>query len=232
MKKASLVFATLFSLIQFSFAQDCSQSFYAMKEGTKIVMTNFNDKGKVTSTNETLIKSIKADGSNFDATVEATMKNDKGKVLSEGKSYNVKCENGTIKLDISSMMMSDFASQMKNMEVTISGSGIDIPPTLTEGMTLSDGTTEMKMGTNGMTFMNWKFDIKNRKVEKKESITTPAGTFLCYKITYDMDVKVMVKRSMKTVQWLAPGVGIVKSESYNQKGELESYMELTKFEKP
>lgn len=232
MKKLSLVFAILFSLIQFSIAQDCSQSFYAMKEGTKIMMTNFSDKGKVTSTNETLIKSIKADGSNFNATVEATMKNDKGKVITEGKSYNVKCENGTIKLDISSMMMSDFASQMKNMEVTISGSGIEIPSVLTEGMTLSDGTTEMKLGTNGMTFMNMKFDIKNRKVEKKESITTPAGTFSCFKISYDMDMKMMVKRSIKAVQWLAPGVGLVKSESYNQKGELEGYTELTKFEKP
>lgn len=232
MKKLSLVFAILFSLIQFSIAQDCSQSFYAMKEGTKIMMTNFSDKGKVTSTNETLIKSIKADGSNFNATVEATMKNDKGKVITEGKSYTVKCENGTIKLDISSMMMSDFASQMKNMEVTISGSGIEIPSVLTEGMTLSDGTTEMKLGTNGMTFMNMKFDIKNRKVEKKESITTPAGTFSCFKISYDMDMKMMVKRSIKAVQWLAPGVGLVKSESYNQKGELEGYTELTKFEKP
>lgn len=232
MKKLSLVFAILFSLIQFSIAQDCSQSFYAMKEGTKIMMTNFSDKGKVTSTNETLIKSIKADGSNFNATVEATMKNDKGKVITEGKSYTVKCENGTIKLDISSMMMSDFASQMKNMEVTISGSGIEIPSVLTEGMTLTDGTTEMKLGTNGMTFMNMKFDIKNRKVEKKESITTPAGTFSCFKISYDMDMKMMVKRSIKAVQWLAPGVGLVKSESYNQKGELEGYTELTKFEKP
>ena len=231
MKKASVLFVTLFSLVQL-FSQDCSQSFYAMKEGTKIMMTNFSDKGKITSTNETLIKSVKADGTNFEATVEATIKNDKGKTLNEGKSYVVKCENGTIKLDISSMMMSDFSNQMKNMEVSISGTGIEIPSVLTEGMTLTDGTTEMKMGSNGMTFMNMKFDIKNRKVEKKESLTTPAGTFDCYKITYDMDMKVMVKRSMKVVQWLAPGVGLVKSESYNQKGELEGYTELTKFEKP
>lgn len=231
MKKASLVFAILFSLLQLS-AQDCSQSFYAMKEGTKIMMTNFSDKGKITSTSETLIKSVKADGANFEATVEATIKNDKGKTLNEGNNYVVKCENGTIKLDISSMMMSDFGNQMKNMEVSISGTGIEIPAVLTEGMTLTDGTTEMKMGSNGMTFMNMKFDIKNRKVEKKESITTPAGTFESYKITYDMDMKVLVKRSMKVVQWLAPGVGLVKSESYNQKGELEGYTELTKFEKP
>ena len=80
--------------------------------------------------------------------------------------------------------------------------------------------------------MTMKFDIKNRKVEKKESITTPAGTFVCYKVTYDMDMKVLMRRSMKTAEWLAPGVGVVKTETYNQKGELEGYTELTKFVKP
>jgi hypothetical protein len=227
MKKVSLFVVIIFSLLQITSAQDCSQSFYALKEGTKLMMTNFSDKGKITSTSETLIKTVKADGANYYATAEVTLKNDKGKVLSEAKNYTVKCENGTIKLDISSMMMSDFAAQMKNMEVSISGNGIDIPQTLTEGMALSDGTTEMKLGSNGMNFMTMKFDIKNRKVEKKESLTTPAGTFACYKITYDMDMKVMFKRTIKVTQWLAPGVGLVKSETYNQKGELEGYSELT-----
>ncbi len=232
MKKTSLVVTALFSFFQFNFAQDCSQSFFALKEGTKIEMTNYNAKGKVTSTSESLIKSVKPNSTGFEATVDASVKNDKGKVIMEGKSYTVKCDNGTIKLDISSMMMGDLSSQMKSMEATISGDGIDYPSTLSEGMELKNGTTEIKMGSNGMTFMTMKFDIKNRKVEKKESITTSAGTFDCFKITYDMDMKMVLKRSMKTAEWIAPGVGVVKTESYNQKGELESYSELTKFVKP
>lgn len=232
MKKTSLVFIALFSFLRIAFSQDCSQSFFALTEGTKIEMTSYNAKAKATSTSESLIKSIKSNGTGFDATVEATIKNDKGKVITEGKTYTVKCDNGTIKLDISSMMMGDVSSQMKNMEATISGDGIDYPATLSEGMALKDGATEIKLGSNGMTFITMKFDIKNRKVEKKETITTPAGTFECYKITYDMDMKVMLKRSMKTAEWIAPGVGVVKTESYNQKGELEGYTELTKFTKP
>ena len=233
MKKVGFVVLTiLFSVLQNVSAQDCSKSFYALKEGTKMTMTSFNDKGKITSTSESFIKSVKADGANYDATVESTTKNDKGKVLFEGKTFNVKCENGTIKMDISSLMMADFAQQIKDMEISISGNGMEIPPVLTEGMALSDGTTEMKMGSKGMTFMNMKFDVKNRKVEKKESITTAAGTFDCYKITYDMDMKVMFKRAVSVKQWFAEGVGLVKSESYNKKGELEGSTELTKFEKP
>ena len=232
MKKISLIVTTLFCVFQLSFAQDCSQSFFALKEGTKIEMTSYNAKGKMTTTTESNIKIIKSTSTGFDATVEVTSKNDKGKVMMEGKTYNVKCDNGTIKLDISSMMMGDLSSQMKGMEATISGEGIDYPSNLSVGTALKDGTTEIKMGSNGMTFMTMKFDIKNRKVEKKESITTAAGTFDCFKITYDMDMKMVMKRSMKTAEWIAPSVGVVKTESYNQKGELESYTELTKFVKP
>ncbi|MBL7816251.1 MAG: hypothetical protein JNL70_14625 [Saprospiraceae bacterium] len=232
MKNVCLVFALWVASFQVSKAQDCSQGFYAMKEGTKFSMTNYNDKGKITSTSSSVVKSIKADGAKFEATIEASAKDGKDKPILDGKNFTVTCDNGTIKLDISSMMMADFANQMKNMEVSISGSGIEIPSNLSEGMSLSDGTTEMKLGTNGVSFMTMKFDIKNRKVEAKESKTTPAGTFDCYKITYDMDMKTIMKRQMKVVQWMAPGVGLVRSESFNQKGELEGYSELTKFEKP
>ena len=232
MKKVSLIVTTLLSVFQLSFAQDCSQSFFALKEGTKIEMTSYSAKGKMTSITNSFVKSIKSTSTGFDATVQASAKNDKGKDLIEDKTYSVKCDNGTIKFDIGSMMMGDMSSQMKNMEATISGEGIDYPSNLSEGMPLKDGATEIKMGSNGMTFMTMKFDIKNRKVEKKESITTPAGTFVCYKVTYDMDMKVLMRRSMKTAEWLAPGVGVVKTETYNQKGELEGYTELTKFVKP
>jgi hypothetical protein len=33
------------------------------------------------------------------------------------------------------------------------------------------------------------------------------------------------------VEWIAEGVGIVKTESYNKKGKIESYQVLTKLER-
>jgi hypothetical protein len=231
--KKSIVFL-LFSLFSISFlaAQDCNNAFYAVKQGTKTTMTHYNDKGKITSVSEGTIKSLANTPTGFAATVESKVSNDKGKVLVEGKTYEVKCESGVLKLDISSMYMADFAQQAKSMEIQISGNALEIPATLTEGMVLPDGNTEIKMGSGGMMLMTMTFDIKNRKVEKKESITVPAGTFECYKITYDMDMKMLVKRNLKVVQWMAAGVGLVKSENFNAKGERESYSELTKFEKP
>ena len=212
------------------FAQDCGQSFYAMKEKTKITTSNFDGKGKLTGTSEATVKSIQSTANGFVATMEVNAKNEKGKSVVEAKNFDVICENGTIKLDIGSMYLNEMAAQMKGMELTISGTGIDIPATLSEGQTLSDGDSDIKMGSNGMTFMTMKFSIKNRKVEKKEKITVAAGTYDAYKITYDMDMKVLFKKSIKAVQWLVPSIGMIKSETYNAKGELEGTTEMTKFE--
>jgi hypothetical protein len=224
--------AFLFLTTSLLIAQDCSTSFYAMKEGTKLSVSHYNDKGKITSVSESTIKAVKSTPTGFAATVTAKFNNEKGKVLVDNKDFDVQCDNGTIKLDVSTMFMADFAQQAKSMEMQISGKSLEIPSNLSEGMSLPDGNTEIKMGTGGMTLMTVNFDIKNRKVEKKESITVPAGTFECYKITYDMDMKMMMRRSMKVSQWMAVGVGLVKSENYNAKGEREGYSELTKFEKP
>ena len=38
-----------------------------------------------------------------------------------------------------------------------------------------------------MASMDMSIKIYNRKVEAKEDITTPAGNFSCYKISYDME---------------------------------------------
>ena len=211
-------------------AQDCSQAFFAMKEKTKVSRSNFDGKGKLTGSSETVVKAVKPTDKGFAATMEVVIKNEKGKTTLDAKNYDVQCENGSVKLDISSMYMGDMAAQMKSMEVTVSGSGIDIPATLTEGQTLSDGDSQIKMGSNGMTFMTMTFAIKNRKVEKKEKLTVGAGTYDAYKITYDMDFKMLFKKSIKVAQWVVNGVGMIKSETYNSKGELEGSSEMTKFE--
>jgi len=71
-----------------------------------------------------------------------------------------------------------------------------------------------------MTVMNITIAITNRKVEAVENVTTPAGTFECYKISYDIDTKMMFTVKVKGVEWYAKNVGLVKSESYSTDGKL------------
>ena len=79
--------------------------------------------------------------------------------------------------------------------------------------------------------MTMNISITNRKIVGKESVTTPAGTFECDKITSDLTVETKMAigftLSFSTVEWLAPKVAVVKSESY-KKGKLQGYSLLAK----
>lgn len=69
------------------------------------------------------------------------------------------------------------------------------------------------------------FKVTNRKVVGNETVTSPAGSWDCFKITYDADfsTKVMgmsMPMRMQATEWFAPGFGVVKTESYGKNGKL------------
>ena len=60
--------------------------------------------------------------------------------------------------------------------------------------------------------------INNRKVEGQESITTTAGTWNCFRITYKSRISVKtgpfgIPVNVESTEWYAPGFGIVKTQS-------------------
>jgi hypothetical protein len=115
------------------------------------------------------------------------------------------------------------------MEMEISGTDIELPNDLSVGQDLADANVAITMKMTGMN-MSIKVDQLNRKVEKKENITTPAGTFDCYVLTQDNISETMgVKQTLESKLWLAEGVGMVKQETYKKNGDLANQMQLTKF---
>lgn len=82
-----------------------------------------------------------------------------------------------------------------------------------------------------MTVMTMTMNVKNRKVEAKEDITTPAGTFSCYKVSSEMETEMgqmmPIKVSIKTVEWFSENTGVVRSESYKSNGKLQGYSILS-----
>ncbi len=96
-----------------------------------------------------------------------------------------------------------------------------MPSGMKAGDVLKDGDLKMSFSSGGMTVMNMEVSITNRKVEAIENLTTPAGTFECYKISYDISTKMMITVKMKGVEWYAQKVGMIKSESYSKDGKLQ-----------
>jgi len=95
------------------------------------------------------------------------------------------------------------------------------------GTTTKDGNISIKVSSQGMTIMNMVVRIYDRKVEAVEDITTPAGTFSCYKMSSTIETKTMFSVVAKSVDLVARKVGPVRSETYDKDGKLASYMILT-----
>src|ERR1044071_4231767 len=129
---------------------------------------------------------------------------EKGKSGHTGK-YFIECRNGTIYLDMNSMLDPQATAGFSNMEMEISGNSLEFPNTLSAGQTLPDGMIEMKAKSGGMTLFNMNMHVTNRKVEGQETLTTPAGTFDCMKVTQDTEMKMIMNKKFKTTTWYAKG---------------------------
>lgn len=217
-----------FLLTPFSvFAQDCD-GFYAFKKGTFIEMTNYDKKGKVTGVGQSTVIEQTTSGAATIATIESKYLDQDNKETMTMQ-YEVKCENNVLYIDMKHMMSPELMGGNSEMEMEVSGSSFELPSSLSAGQTLPDANMSIAMKSNGMTIMTMTMKVVERKVEAKESITTPAGTFEAYKISSAVESKTIFTVKVKTVEWYAKGIGTVKTESYNEKGVMTGYSLLTKF---
>ena len=208
-------------------AQDCKDAL-PFNEGAEFEMKTFNEKDKLQSSARHKVISKSGSGSSVESQIKSEAFDDKNKSIGTN-AYTVKCDNGVFMVDMKMMMNPETMKGFEGMEVKVDADQLEIPSTLTPGTTLKDG--KLTMTINGPIPMNNHIHITNRKVEATESITTPAGTFDCVKMTYDVETKIGFKITSKVEEWYAKGVGTVLSKTYNSKGKLQSYSQLTSMKK-
>jgi len=111
-------------------------------------------------------------------------------------------------------------------EIQITGNNMEIPSNPSPGDVLPDANVVMAMKV-GFINMKMSADVTNRKVEAIEDVSVKGGTFKGYKIYCEVNSSAMgIKTNSKNTDWYTKGVGIVKSESYDKNGKLQSHTEL------
>jgi len=213
-------------------AQNCDL-YIPLEEGKGYQYQNFNSRDKLEGIQDILIKSVTQESGQTVAVVEAKMYDKREKLQHEGE-YKIICKGNELVIDIQSIIDQSILQSFEGMEVSMSNiENISLPGNLGVGDKLPDAHMEMKVSMGGVSVTEMNFTTQNRTVEAKQEITTPAGTYNCFKITYEnkMDTRAMgMNRSdlSKGVEYYAPGVGNVRSEFYNDKGKLQSYTVLSK----
>ncbi|MBT8321043.1 MAG: hypothetical protein KJO90_05170 [Eudoraea sp.] len=212
-----------------AYSQNCSK-YYPMEEGASMEYTSYDRKDKVEGIMTYTISDVVNEGGITSAKMNMEHKDKKGKIIYESD-YTFSCEGNVVKIDFSSLMNQQMmeAAGGGEMELEMTGTDIELPNNLSVGQSLPDANVNMKMNMGAMN-MNMTFDMINRKVEGKESLSTQAGTFDCFVITSENKAKMMMANTSHTSKmWLAEGVGMVRQDIFNKNDKLISKVVLTKF---
>jgi hypothetical protein len=206
-----------------SSASGCS-AFFWFKKGVVMQYEMSDGTGKYTDTTSTTIEDVHQDGAALIADYTTTLS--KGKMVKA--SY--RCE-GDKYMDMKSMF-SGFATQRAGMEIEVTDAYISFPWNMKEGDNLDDAKFAITSKQNGKEFMKMTSTVKERKVESRDNVTTPAGSWDCLKITEtrttstEMSGKQISSKDTKSVQWFAPQAGLVKFELYDEAGKVLSRSQL------
>jgi len=221
MKKLILSFIAVSSCFFTAHSQNCTY-YFPTKQGATLEMKTYDAKDKVVGTVKQVVISKTDNSIKFNS--EYIDKD--GKSVSKGD-YEVKCVNGEFVVDMSNYTRNIDLSSYKDMEIKMETEDMSVPANPQPGQQLKDGAVRMKISNSVMTVMNMSVKILNRKVEGYEDVTTPAGTFKCLKISYNVESKMVFTVRGKGIEWISEKAGMVKSESYSEKGKLQSHTLLT-----
>jgi hypothetical protein len=223
MKKAFILLSSLLLFSILAQAQTCG--YLLLTNNAEVEMSMYDKKGN--SSGKVVYKVLSSNGTQ--AKVNSKVFSDKGKELTSAEG-TYKCDGGNFSVDMKALLPGDQAKtmEMKDMEIKSNNASLSYPSSMSVGAKLPDNEFSADTYTGGMKIMSMTLKVTDRKVEGKESITSPAGTFECYKITSNQNIKAIFNMSMQTIEWFSPNVGVIKTY---RKGDLVSSMLITKITK-
>lgn len=241
MKKQT--FLSLFLVLFFQVclhAQDCD-CMRKYKKGTRYLYNQYDKNGKHINVAkdgdyaEVMDKIVTSDG--WELQMGISVKDKNGNIV-KTQTMKTHCTKGIYFFDLRESIgnATQNANANSNVKVSIKITGdplIIINKDLEVGKEFPEATTEFATMLNDLVLTRSKVRTYNRKIVNIENVTTPLGSFDCYKITADMDMTFKLLRTRTTttssVMYWNKDYGMVKSVQYNDKGKEESSYVLAKF---
>ncbi|HOZ84741.1 MAG TPA: hypothetical protein PK191_04575 [Niabella sp.] len=218
---------SIFTLTILLFTSHCFAqcNYYYLQNNKTVTIGMFDRKGKESGQTVYKVSNVKKAGSTSSGDVQSEVFDKKGKSIAKGTG-TMQCKSGILMMDMKMLMNPQQAQQFKDADVKGKGAYLEYPTSVKVGETLEDASFDMDINMESGIAANLSIDITNRKVEAKESITTPAGTWQAFKITYHsktvLAMGISIPINMEMTEWFVPDFGVVKTESKWGKTELLS----------
>jgi hypothetical protein len=215
MRSTFLLACSIGLLVNSSQGQDC-KNYYFLQANKTIEMTIYNKKGDANGKQVYTVSDVTTKGNSLSATVNSEMFNNKGKSIAKGHS-EMACTGGVMMIDMTMQLPQQQQEQFAKADVKADKIYIEYPASMKAGDKLKDATLDMTIDNSGMK-QTINMVTSDRTVVGKESVTTTAGTWDCFKITYKSKITIKTMGigmpfNIEGTEWFAPGFGIVKTES-------------------
>jgi len=210
-------------------AQNCTQPL-GLSKGTEFVY-QVTDKGQK---NGTLSNKVVQQAANADGVFVTTFKSarlDKNNRTRTVEEFNIKCRGDSLYLDAMMLLREQALKAFEGKDFDFTPKDIAYPGQMQAGQLLPNGRLGVRVRSSNVNITQMSMLATNRKVESQEKITTPAGTFDCYKITYqyvvELDAMGIDLREVYNVEeYFSPEHGLIKCQFTNKRGKKAKGMEL------
>lgn len=220
-------FFLVISLLLCGTIAEAQEIFFPSTVGVVLEYKNYDKKEKETGTTRYTITEVTKRGNDRDITY-LMEKMDLNNTLEFENKMTLHIKDDNIHVDMGMIIKQAILKRKGDMPkgFKISGTDIVTPSNINAGDTLPNSQVDMTM-KKGILKINVSMKLTDRLVESVANKGVKAGNFEAYKMTSKMEVKAMgIKTNMQTTEWQARGIGMIRSETYDGKGKLESYTEL------
>ncbi|MCB2376857.1 hypothetical protein LGH70_04650 [Hymenobacter sp. BT635] len=139
----------------------------------------------------------------------------------------ISCRQDTSFVDGMSELKPESLRSFRDRKLVYAPVALAWPHQPTVGSTLPTGGSEVQVSSSVVDIAKVRSFSRQRKVVSGPApVTTPAGTFSCYKVESEHEDATQARKDMvmrttyKVVDYYSPSVGIVKTEVYDKKGKL------------
>ncbi|HEY6902030.1 MAG TPA: hypothetical protein VI233_15345 [Puia sp.] len=211
-----LIALAVLGLTKTAQAQDCKSYLFLQKDKT-IENTIYNKKGEPNGRQVYSVSDVSTSGGVTSGTVNSELFDKKEKSMAKANSV-VRCNGGVMMIDMKMLLPQQQQEQYGNkIDAKAEDFYLEYPGGMKVGDALKDGTMTLNINNGGMS-QTLNMLISDRKVEGQESVTTPAGTWDCLKISYRCKIGIKtgpinIPFNFEGMEWYAPGVGVIKTQS-------------------
>jgi hypothetical protein len=210
------------------FAQNCD-FYYPTRSDTRLELKQYDAIGNHRNTVKERVVSSVAKENVYVVTVHRIMNDNLDSLLFEDN-IEKKCKGEGFVLDMSCYFHDLDLEKFRGSEIRVEADSIIIPKNVQPGLLPSFVTARISVLEEGLPVKHMVVNVYFRIVEGFEEVTTPAGTFHCLKMNYEVETIVNQKVKSKGIEWFSKEAGLVKRETYDRFGKLTEKTILTSIE--